>query len=62
MKLYAVKCSMSGSCDDVHAIFNGSTQAPDPAIAGQLAFDAWKDGIFVGFEVLEVTEIKGENQ
>ena len=62
MKLYDVKCSMSGSCDDVHAIFNWSTQAPDPSKAGEQAVDAWKDGIFVGFEVLEVTEIKGENQ
>ena len=62
MKLYDVKCSMSGSCDDVHAIFNWSTQAPDSSTASQQAVDAWKDGVFTGFKVLEVNEIEGENQ
>jgi hypothetical protein len=53
---------MSGSCDDVHAIFNWSTQAPDSSTAGQQAVEAWKDGVFTGFKVLEVNEIEGENQ
>ena len=62
MKLYDVKCSMSGSCDDVHAIFNWSTQAPNEDTASEQAVDAWKDGVFTGFKVLEVNEIEGENQ
>ena len=62
MKMYDVKCSLSGSCDDVHAIFNWSTQAPDPETASDQATLAWKDGVFTGFKVLEVIEITGENQ
>jgi len=62
MKMYDVKCSLSGSCDDVHAIFNWSTHAPDPETASDQAVDAWKDGVFTGFKVLEVNEIEGENQ
>tara|TARA_B100000700_G_C14319366_1_gene522906 strand:+ start:255 stop:449 length:195 start_codon:yes stop_codon:yes gene_type:complete len=56
MKLYDVKCSLSGSCDDVHAIFNWSTQAPNASTASQQAVDAWKDEIFTNFKVLEVAE------
>jgi hypothetical protein len=62
MKMYDVKCSLSGSCDDVHAIFNWSTQAPNASTASDQAVDAWKDGVFTGFKVLEVNEIEGENQ
>ena len=62
MKLYNVKCSLSGSCDDVHAIFNWSVHCDTPQEASDLATEAWKDGVFTGFKVLEVNEIEGENQ
>ena len=60
MKLYDVKCSLSGSTDDPHAIFNWSTQGLSANAASQQAVDAWKDGVFTGFKVLEVTEMQEE--
>jgi len=42
MKLYNVKCSLSGSCDDVHAIFDWSVHCATPQEASDLATEAWR--------------------
>ena len=62
MKMYNVKCSLSGSCEDVHAIFDWRVVCDNERQAVEMATDTWKDGVFTGFKVLEVTERKEENE
>ena len=56
MKMYNVKCSLSGSTDDIHAIFDWSVVCENTRQAVEMATEAWKDGVFTGFKVLEVRE------
>jgi len=60
MNNYWLKCSMNGLTDDPHALLDWQVYCDTPEQARELTINCWKDEVFTGFKVLEVTEMEEE--